>query len=39
VAEFVDEGDVNDWMANSALADVLETQRGSFEIFLIPSIV
>jgi hypothetical protein len=29
--QFVDEGDVNDWMANSALADVLK--RGSFEIF------
>jgi hypothetical protein len=31
MAEFVDEGDVNDWMANSALADVLK--RRSFEIF------
>jgi hypothetical protein len=31
VAEFVDKGNVNDWMANSALADGLK--RGSFEIF------
>jgi hypothetical protein len=28
---FVDKGDVNNWMANLALADVLK--RGSFEIF------
>jgi hypothetical protein len=33
VAGFVDEGDVNDWMANSALADVLKLR------ILIPSIV
>jgi hypothetical protein len=31
VAEFVDKGNVNDWMANSALADGLK--RGSFKIF------
>jgi hypothetical protein len=31
MAEFVDEGDMNDWIANSALADVLK--RRSFEIF------
>jgi hypothetical protein len=31
MTEFVDKGDVNNWMANSALADVLK--RGSFKIF------